>query len=105
MLRDFMKWGRLSMVRKTFSFTDMEVIKWLEGMDKGEMSRYIQRLIREDMRGSKDGSVGLSRDDVIKIIKEFGVWVEKDSRDGNKGENIGENNEKLKKAVKGLIDW
>jgi hypothetical protein len=93
------------MVRKTFSFTDMEVIKWLEGMDKGEMSRYIQRLIREDMRGSKDGSVGLSRDDVIKIIKEFGVWVEKDSRDGNEGENVGEGNEKLKKAVKGLIDW
>jgi hypothetical protein len=71
-------------------------VKWLENMDKGEMSRYIQILIREDMKGHKEG---LTREDVIKIIREFGSWFENGSKDKV------ENDEKLKKAVKGLMDW
>jgi hypothetical protein len=74
----------------------MEVVKWLENMDKGEMSRYIQILIREDMKGHKEG---LTREDVIKIIREFGSWFKNGSKDKV------ENDEKLKKAVKGLMDW
>jgi hypothetical protein len=55
------------MIRKTFSFTDKEVLEYLGKMDKGEVSRYVSRLIREDMKKERV----LTRDDVIKLIKEY----------------------------------
>ena len=57
------------MVRKTFSICDSEVLKWLGSMEKGLQSKYITRLVREDM--GKNRGV-LSRDDVIRLIKEYG---------------------------------
>jgi hypothetical protein len=67
-------------MRKTFSIVDVDVIKFLESMERGEMSRYVTRLIREDMKRDK---CGLSRDEVIKLIREYG-GVERESKEDNK---------------------
>jgi hypothetical protein len=61
------------MQRKTFSFTDEKVLKHLDGMEKGEMSRYVQRLIREDIKGGRDT---VTKEDVVRMIREYGVRID-----------------------------
>jgi hypothetical protein len=74
-------------MRKTFSIVDEDVLKFLSGMEKGEMSRYVTRLIKEDMKKDK---CGLSRDDVIRLIREYS-GVERENRKDNKVVNAAKN--------------
>jgi hypothetical protein len=75
------------MVRKTFSIVDEDVLRYLDSMEKGEMSRYVSRLIKEDMKRDK----GITRDEVIRLIQEYGGKVEvtkKDSKVINAARNL-----------------
>ena len=85
MLKDSTRLGKYYM-RKTFSIIDEEVLRFLSGMEKGEMSRYVTRLIKEDINRCKEDKRVLNRDDVIRLIQEYGgrTKVEKVDRKDNK---------------------
>lgn len=93
-----MKLGRFYMVRKTFSFTDKEVLEWIAGMRKGEVSGYIQELIKEDMKKEK-GKNGVDRNEVIKILQEY---FKNNAKIGNEVNSQGID-DKVKNSMKGLI--
>lgn len=62
------------MVRKTFSFTNQEVINHLNKMDKGTVSKYLESLVLKDIKNKVEY---VTKDEVIKLIKEYGSKIEK----------------------------
>jgi hypothetical protein len=57
------------MARRTFSITDIDVLKYLDAMESGVRSRYIVNLIKKDMEGSKIQYV--TREELMEILESY----------------------------------
>lgn len=98
-------WGRYIMaIRKNMSFTNIEVVDWIE---KNGGSKYITMLVLDDMANSREDKKYVTKKEIENIVTEIIEKYKDEIRNNTKPDNLVNNNidKKITNSIEKLINF